>query len=363
MNDLKANRGILGMNESLTDAEYNVSNCLSYSKIKDVYDNPETLTKERVSEDKEWLVFGTLVDMILTQPPEEFEKRVLVNDKVPSDQYKNIIQYYVDMQYTTPLESLTNEDIETLYSNSGSDVKWLPDTKRKKLIENGVEYLKLITEHKDKLIVTVDVFNEAMNIAEVFRTHKWTKELFMSKQEQEENNIELYYQFKIKYIYEDLWFQSKLDIVKIDHDFKIISIYDIKTGIDAPRMFTRSALYKYKYIYQSVLYNEGMDAFISNISSLRNYSLDNFRFIYISRLKPTYPIILQISQEAHMEILNTGIDDRSYFLPSLTDITEAVQFYVKEIDEGKIPTIPRDIDLVFGEKKIYAYSNSPNLAF
>jgi hypothetical protein len=347
INTLDENRGIFKIHESFTsDEEYNLSNCLSYSKLKDLHDNPEVLTKEREDGDKEWLTFGTMVDLMLTTP-KEVDNRIFVNDKVPSEQFKNIAEYMVGNNLIDPI-LLTDEQVEEVYTASGSAVKWLPDTKRKKIIEECTSYLNLLTTHKGKIIVTTEQFLEAQKIAEVFKTHPWTKQLFMSEEEQLANHIEIFYQYRIKYIFEGLQCKSKFDIIVVDHDQMLISPFDIKTGSDTPRNFMRYALYKYKYCYQGVLYKEGLKKFIEKIDELKDYEIDEFRFVYVSRLKPTFPLTLEMSERCHIEIRDIGIDNLSYHLPSLVNIMEEAEDYINQINEGKIPTVPYDIALANG---------------
>jgi hypothetical protein len=358
MDDLTKNRGILKLHESFaTEEEYRASNCLSYSILKEVHDNPEILLKEKVEVDKEYFTFGKLVDMMLTNP-KEIENTFFVNDKVPSDQYKAIIQYYVNNQYSTKLEDLTNEDIEILYSKSGSDSKWLPDTKRKKLIENGSDYLVLLTEHKDKTIVSTEIFMEATKVSEMLRTHPWTKEYFLSEKEQLENNIEILYQFKIKYGYEGCVCKSMLDIVVIDHDLKVITPIDIKTGTDSHRFFIKHALCKYKYGYQGVLYSEGLTRFILKIEELKDYVVDDFKFIYVCRFKPTFPIILNMTDRCHSEFKDLGIDTTTYDIPPLIMVLGEVEYYMNSINEGKTTLIPYDIERRHGIIQIDSFDKN-----
>ena len=346
MTELETNREVLAFHESYTDEQYDNEKCLSYSIIKDVHYNPDILTQEREPSEKEWLVFGTLVDLMLTQEGDIYDK-VLVNDTVPTDQYKKMADYIIDKQLN--VNKLTDEQIEEVYTLSGSKVNWTAPVKKAKLLENCIEYISLLTTHANKLIVNTDLFNEATNMAQTFMTHKYTKDLFMSKKEQEENHIEILYQYKIKYVYRGLQFKSKIDIVVIDHDAETISLYDIKTGTDYPRAFARSALYKYKYCYQAALYNEGFKVFKNKIPNIAKYEVDNFRFVYISRLKPTYPLILQVSHSLHTEVVRIGIETPLYYLPSLEDLCAETEYYLEKIDSGDLHPNPMELEQNLGE--------------
>jgi hypothetical protein len=339
---------VLDLFESFKDDnEYNSSKCLSYSKIKNAYYDPKSLFEEKDEEEKEWLTFGTLVDLMIN-PNVILEDKVLVNNIVPSDQFKKAAEYMVENNLVDPL-LLTNDQVEEVYVNSGSKVNWTSDVKRKKLYEGCGNYIELLTKHKDKLIVSTEMYNEAFNISQTLMTHKWTKELFLNKENQKSNCIDLYYQFKIKYNLRGFLCKSKIDLIKVDHDTLLISPYDIKTGSDFPNTFINYSIYKYKYIYQSVMYKEGLEAFIKKLPGFENYEVEPFRFVYISRLCPDYPIIVQLSDSFHKEILYQGIEDGLRDIPSLSEVFDAITHYYKVIDAGNVPKEPYYLQGTWGE--------------
>jgi hypothetical protein len=345
--ELTKNRGLLKLYESFsTEEEYRASKCLSYSIIKDVHDNPEVLTEEREPSDKEWFRFGSLTDLLLTSPIQGFDKKVFVNDRVPSEQYKNMADYIVDHNYSIP--DLTDAQVDEIYEQSGSKVNWGPTVKRQRMFDNCAAYLEVLTKHKGKLIVDSKTYLEANAIAEMVKHHKWTKDLFMSEEEQLANHIEILYQYKIKYIYENLQCKSMIDILVVDHDTQTIFLNDFKTGSDYPGTFARHALYKYRYGYQGALYYEGLKKFLLEHIEFHNYNVDPFRFIYVSRLKPTFPLTLEMSRKCHLEFRDEGIDNLLYHIPPLVDIMEEAGYYMNIINEGQVPTTPYELTLSDG---------------
>lgn len=353
--DTSKNIGLFGLYESFTDEEYNNTKCMHYSVIKDIHDNPEILTKEKTFEQKEWHTFGTLVDIMLTHPFEDLERLVVVNDKVPSEQYIKITNYLINNnllpnKLVSDVVNLSNQQIDEIFVNSGSQVNWKTDTKREKIINECGDYLELLLQQKDKIIVSTDVYNEATALAEVFRNHRWTKELFYDKETQKKKNIEIFYQYKIKYIYSGIQCKSKIDLIVIDHDLQSIKPYDIKTGSDLPKDFLKNIIYKYKGCYQGVLYREGLDKFVESLPAFKDYEVDNFRFVYVSRLKPTYPIILQLDDACHQEVKEFGIETELYSLPALDDLFEEAEYYIDKINSGETNIEPYELQAVWGEK-------------
>ncbi len=354
-------RGVFKIYESFKDLDsYNSSSCLSYSRIKNIYHSPKSLMEEKKDDDKEWLTFGSLVDLFTTQKDVPIEDRVFVNNKVPSDQFKKISDYILSNDINTNLSELSDDQIKEIYINSGSQVNWKVETKRQKLLEECGDYLKTLSENKGKMIITGDMFNEATQLASTLMTHKWTKNLFMSEKDQNRNNVEILYQYKIRYMFECMQCKSMLDIIFIDHDMMTISPFDIKTGTDLPEFFATSTIYKYKLIYQACLYREGLEEFCSKIPKFKDYDIQPFRFVYISRLRPEYPKIIKIDDSFHEEIKSMGIEMGSYDFPSLQEVFEAADYYVGQINEGKNPIEPWYLLASNGEEtikrtKIYPY--------
>jgi hypothetical protein len=343
LNELDQYRGLLKVHESFSsDAEYDNLNCLSYSKVKDVYDNPEVLFEERKKDDSEWLIFGTLVDMMLTDE-EHLWDRIVVNDAVPTDQMKKISEYIVATYPTLEVIDLSDEQIEDCFTSTGSASRWTADTKRKKIFGDCAGYVRFLKTSVGKMVIPIDMYDEAEAVADVFRTNPNTKHLFMSERDQLLEHVEILYQFKIKYVLEELVCKSKIDIVYIDHDEKTINLYDIKTGSDHPRNFMRHAIYKYKYGYQSSMYQLGFAKFLEKIPELSTYKLNSFRFVYVSRIRPNYPVILNISNECNREFLSFGVENSIYAIPSLIDVFEAADYYIKQIDLGEKPYVPFDL--------------------
>lgn len=342
--------GLLKKIESFkTEEEYRESPAMSYSIFKDIYDNPEILLSPREEKKDEWFVFGRVTDSLLTDTTEIFENKFVINEgTTPSEQYKLISDYIIEKEYD--VNNLTDDQVLECFDAAGSKVNWSVTTKNQKILENCTGYIDFISKNKNKTIISKDLFNEANNIANLLLTHKWTRILFMSEVEQVACNIEIYYQYKIKYIFKDIMFKSMMDILVVDHNLKRIYPYDIKTGTNSPRSFLKNAVYRYKYLYQAALYKEGIKAFIDR-PEFNGYEVDDFRFVYVSRIKPLYPVILRISDIMHYSFMNMGLLGR-YYLPSVEEVILALKHYINKIEMGETKLLPYDLDLQEGEYEL-----------
>ena len=341
-------RGAFKQLESFpTEEDYRNSKEMSYSIFKELYDNPEILLGEKEEKKEEWFVFGTLVDMLLTDSAVNIDNKVVINDFVPSDQFKAIADYILENDLNV-LE-LSDTQVEEVYTNTGSKVNWGIPVKRQKILDNCAQYITLLRDNADKIIVSSILFEEATKVANVFLTHRWTRDLFMSEVEQKANNIEILYQYKIKYKIRDIPFRSMLDVVVIDHGAKKIYPYDIKTGSDYPRTFLTTACYRYKYMYQAYLYKEGLTAFVEDSIAFKDYEVQDFRFVYVSRIKPTYPVILHINEYMHESFYQQGLYNNRYELPAVKDLLMCLTGTLKRIQEGETILEPYDLYKNHGE--------------
>lgn len=338
---------LLSKYESFTEEEYKESNCMSYSLFKDIYDNPELLTVPKEDKKDEWLVFGTLVDMLLTSPSSEIDDKIAILNNIPSPQFKKMADYIYENKIE--LSNITEDEILFLYNYAESKVNWGIDAKKRNLIDNCLSYLSFLETNSEKIIVSYNIYNEATQIQNILLTHPWTKFLFLSKIEQKANNIEIYYQYKIRYSYNQIVFKSKIDIMIVDHNTKSIYLYDLKTGSDYPRQFAKSSIYKFKYIYQSTLYHIGMKTFIKDIPEYKDYTIEDFRFVYISRVDPRFPVILRISDSMQFSFLTLGLFTDRYELHSVEDIIEALKFYLSKIEVNEPIMGPYDLIQSNGE--------------
>lgn len=343
-------RGLLKEKESFkSEKEYRESSAMSYSTFKDVYDNPEILITPKEDKKDEWMAFGSVVDMLLTSSKEEFDEKIAISKTVPSEQYKLISDYIIENNLD--VNNLTDSQVEDCYNNTGSKVNWGIPIKKQKILDNCITYVEFIKSTNGKLIISSDLYKEAQLNSNVFLTHPWSSFLFMSELEQKANNIEIIYQYKIKYVINGILFKSMIDVLVVDHNNKKIYQYDLKTGSDYPRVFLKSAVYKYRYLYQAALYKEGLKLFLDNIAEFCLYSIEDFRFVYVSRLKPIYPVILKINAKMHYSFMQMGMDYK-YNLPSVDVVLTALASYLSKIESGETNLTPYDLSINNGEYEL-----------
>lgn len=297
-----------------TEADYRKSDDLSYSLLKEVDYKPILLVEKPESLYKKHFVLGSLVDCIITEPTEIWNKFLMSEIELPSDVVINIIDaIYLrktdlfDKEHKDRIVSIIRE---FKYYNNRND-----DSVYKTLIDKGKEYFELLTVADGKSIITPKLYELADIMATAISRN--LSLMVMSRDE-----YDLYYQVKISFEYREMQCKAMLDVVLVDHMAKKVIGIDIKTGYDHPLKFQNNFI-KYKYFLQGAHY---LNALYSEISKLNRkidstYIVDSFKFIYCSTLHPEYPIRFNLSDtwfaHAVMGYVNSmngvkviGLDDR-----------------------------------------------------
>ncbi|MBU0846933.1 PD-(D/E)XK nuclease family protein [Patescibacteria group bacterium] len=223
---------------------------ISYSKLSKLADSPracyEYLTID-IKPTKEML-FGSLVDCILTTPEKISEVFHISDVPLPSKGIANIIDTLAQQNNDiASLDSIEDLDIFSIarmqdyYNNRGRD------TIVAEVRAKGGDYFNDIINGLGKYIVSADDLLSANKVVEVLRTHPMSS-VFL-------NSGVILYQHKLKF--EDkiddntVTYNGIPDIIRITENQ--LQIIDLKTVNYNATDFARS-LYKYKYYLQPPMY-------------------------------------------------------------------------------------------------------------
>lgn len=199
----KTRKTLYDISWQVTEEEYRADSAYSYSTIskfnRDGFDNLKSLY-DRV--DSSSLLFGSMVDTLLTDGQEEFDRRFLVAEFPKlSDNINNIIrkiQESVGNDYKY-FEEIPDEIVSGIAKECdfwGGD-KW-DKVRAKKVKENDCSALYDILQlSQNKTVVSTDMFKDANDCADILKTDATTRFYF------ETNNpfdarFERFYQLKFK---------------------------------------------------------------------------------------------------------------------------------------------------------------------
>lgn len=191
---------------NVTEKEYRADPAFSYSTIskfnREGFDNLEHLFDKTESPS---LLFGSIVDCILTGTEEEFNDRFFVADfpELPDKQKEIVESIFHDAKPGESWDNITDAVILSHIVASNYQPNWKQETRIKVIREAGREYYDLLVLANEKTVINRQLYQDALSCVEALKQSESTKWYF-----EEDNpfnkNIERLYQLKFKGSYEGI---------------------------------------------------------------------------------------------------------------------------------------------------------------
>lgn len=269
-----------------SEEEYRADSAYSYSTIarfnREGFENLNRLFDKI---DTPSLIFGSIVDTLLTGTKEEFDNKFEVA------QLPDISDSLI--QITKALFNLYHEDYRSLelipdaiISTVGEENGYYANPKYaqyrvKKIREECDDYYNLLFLSMNKTLISTKDYQSALECVDRLRNCEATKQYFESNNPFDES-IQRFYQLKFKGSYESVPLRCMADLIIVNHGNKTIIPCDLKTTSSPEWMFYKS-FYKWGYWIQAQLYwyiiRQNLDA----DPLYKDYKLLDYRFIVISR--------------------------------------------------------------------------------
>ena len=312
----------------ISEEEYRSSEGFSYSILKNIADEgPIALTDAKKQFKSDALDFGSLVDIIISKPEDrysifytkpiekptasllELADSLLKDHAIVGYKYEDLVdKKYIEDKIKT-LGLWSNLKDETLQKKYDSSIFY--------------NYIKASIEAEGKIICTPTLIEAAEHCAEVLLNHEYTKHLF-----EESKNIEILKQVPIFYIFKGRLGKGKIDLLRIDHENKLISIYDIKTGAELPTNFENS-FYFFKYYLQVVSYLIAISYLIFKYDQFKDYKIDKFRFIYISKKLSNTPCVYEVDEKLVDEFFKGWRNGKGEYVKGFEQLVDEYTFYME----------------------------------
>ena len=199
----------------VTEQQYRQDGAMHYShiagfdrggfhSIKTLFDKKETPS----------LIFGSLVDCLMTGNPEELEQNYLITDfnfdvSGPLiNATKGLFNTY-NAAYQT-LEDIPDDIVIATLNELDYGKTWYANTRISKLRAAGSEYYKLMFISKDKTIISSSTYAEAMDCVKALHESSVTKHLFAANNPFEPE-IERCYQLKFSDTFDGIKYSCMAD--------------------------------------------------------------------------------------------------------------------------------------------------------
>ncbi|NLR61091.1 hypothetical protein HGH93_23520 [Chitinophaga polysaccharea] len=294
----------------MTEREYRAIGRLSYSSVKQFLDNrweyyeKHELKIKKLEEQTYDMAFGTLVETRLWTEQAFGELFVEAQTDKPGGQMGELVEklYTYTTKCLTP-EGIVTRDFTDLLTDAFNavafDSKGVKVKFKKKTIEDiilaftGSEYEKYyreMLENTGKYLVGQADIKLADNCKNYLAKHWRTGDIVTRKTN---GRYTVYHQLVILYEYLGVEFKSKLDMVSIDDELKLIEIFDLKITFDV-ELFNFSYR-KFKYYLQAYLYYIAIKRWAQE-NGLGHYKIAPMKFIVGHSRAEIAPLVFKIRQ-------------------------------------------------------------------
>lgn len=268
----------------ISEEEYRKMPELSYSTlakyerggfdgIKSIFDKVESPS----------LLFGSLVDTLITGSSEEFDSRFFVCDFPDIPESIITILKYLFNKYGNSHSSLLEMPDATIIDASEIfkyQLNWKPETRAKVIREKGEEYYNLLFLADNKEIVSTKDYQDALNSYNTLKESETTRWYF-----QDDNpfdSIERFYQLKFNAIIDDIGYRCMFDEIIVDHTAKTIQPIDLKTSFKKEYNFYKSFI-EWNYQIQNRLYFRVLQENIKKDNYFKDFKILPYLDIVICR--------------------------------------------------------------------------------
>ena len=270
---------------NVTEEQYRADPALSYSTLSR-FDREGFANIDKLFDKQETpsLLLGSIVDTILTDGEDEFNRRFVVAEypDIPDSIIQIVKALFNEFSVThRTLESIPNEEVIGFASRFNYQNNWKPETRAKVIKEKGNRYYDLLYLTVDKTLVSQDMYNDALRMVDALRTSEATKWYFADNNPFEPE-IERYYQLKFKATLHDVDYRIMADLIICDHKNKELILCDLKTSGHEEYSFASSFL-TWNYSYQARLYSRIIAENIKKDPYFKDFKLSDYRFIVVNK--------------------------------------------------------------------------------
>lgn len=268
----------------ITEEEYRNDGCLHYSTLatyeRGGFGAIATLGEKKESES---LLFGSLVDTLLTGTQEEFNERFFVADfdkLKPSE--VTVVRALFDRYHTdyNSLDRIPDADLLAIANEVGYGKGWR-DSTRITGMKNCAEYYNLLILAETKTVVDNATYQQALAAVEALRTSPSTRDYF-AQDNPFNDRFERLYQGKFRATFDGLQYSCMADLIVVDHEKKIIYPCDLKTSSHKEYEFMESFIH-WNYDIQAREYAAILKDTLSKDEYFKDFTIMPYRFIVVNR--------------------------------------------------------------------------------
>lgn len=290
----------------VTEDQYRADSALSYSTLsrfnREGFDNLAHLFDKTESPS---LLFGSVVDTLLTGTEKEFEDRFFVADfpELPDKQREIVENIFHAAKPGESWDKIMDAVILEYLLANNYQPNWKQETRIKVIREAGREYYDLLTLAEGKTVISQKLYQDALDCVETLRKSESTKWYFEADNPFNKT-IERLYQLKFKGSYEGINLRCMADLIIVDHEKKIVYPCDLKTSFKPEWRFYKSFM-EWGYWIQAQLYWYLIRQAMDEDEYFKDFKLADYRFIVISN-RTRKPLVWEFPQTQTITDLKLG---------------------------------------------------------
>lgn len=291
----------------VTEPEYRQDLALSYSTLaryeREGFGGLEKLFDKIESPS---LVFGSVVDTLMTGTQEEFDANFFVAQL--DNPLSDALVLITKKLFSSWKENYTSiTDIPDDYIiNSIQDIQWnnhwQPKTRVKKIKEDCAAYYKLLYLSENKTIISTFVYQDAINVVDRLKSADSTR-FYFEPNNAFDNSVERFYQLKFKATLNSVDYRCMADEIIVLHDKKLVVPIDLKTSYKPEYDFPKSFI-EWRYDVQAKLYWKIIRDNMDKDPYFKDFKLADYRFIVVNK-KTLNPLVWVFEQTQSAEPIIT----------------------------------------------------------
>ena len=313
----------------VSEPEYRLGEGYSYSTLakfnREGFDKIHSLFDKVESPS---LLFGSMVDTLLTDGQEEFDNKYLVAEFLDlPDSIKNIVESLFRLYNGVhrSLDEIPENPIKNITESLKYQLNWKPETRVKVIKERGHEYYDLLFLSENKTVVSTKDYQEVITCVDILRNNPTTKWYFESNNPFNDS-IERFYQLKFKGEFEGIPLRCMMDLVICDHSTKTIIPCDLKTSYKPEWNFYKSYI-DWCYYIQASLYWYILRQNLDKHPIYKDYTLLDYRFIVISK-GTKIPLIWEDRDTQKLGDRHYG-KNKQYYCKDWRTLLKELDIYIK----------------------------------
>ena len=283
---------------NVTEEQYRADPALSYSTLSR-FDREGFANIDKLFDKQETpsLLLGSIVDTILTDGEDEFNRRFVVAEypDIPDSIIQIVKALFNEFSVThRTLESIPNEEVIGFASRFNYQNNWKPETRAKVIKEKGFDYYNLLYLSQDKVILNTETYQDVCRAVDALKTSEATK-FYFADNNPFEPNIERFYQLKFKATLNGIDYRCMFDELVVFSDTKEIQPLDLKTSckkFDREWDFAKHYI-EWSYQMQNRLYVRILQDVISKDEYFKDFKILPYKDIIIFRGSDT-PLVWDI---------------------------------------------------------------------